>query len=398
MQVAHRRRMRIGLALSLLLAVGCGERAQDAGGTPASEPDAATAACGAAGIGAVTLTTTSTAPLAIASDGTDLFWLDTFAPGSPATLHAVPVGGGAPRVVTAFSLWNAWVGYCDVTYPAGSDDPGGGTDTSCNTFSIVVEGGTVYAIGPVGVVSAPKAGGAATALVTLDVPNDYVLGPAVSAGGSLYWVQQHLPDDPDVTISSSIQRLDLSTGAATTLVAEPASGATDSAVAADANHVYWVSGGGIQATTLTGSATTTVVSGTSLNPDYFAIAGDQLIWVNQEVSGGTCGLCGPPPTPQPEMVQFAPASGGTTSTLITYPQATDPSVSVFGDSTFVYVVAAPLAENPGDTNGTLQAYRLGDASSTTLLTGVPLDLVAMDACSVYFASGNTLQKVAKPAQ
>jgi len=104
----------------------------------------------------------------------------------------------------------------------------------------------------------------------------------------------------------------------------------------------------------------------------------------------------PPPTPQPEMVQSAPVTGGTTTTLITYPFSTDPSVSVLGDSNFAYVIAAPLSVGSGPANGSLQAYPLAGGSPTTLVTGVPFDLVAMDTCSVYFASGALSRKSRNP--
>jgi hypothetical protein len=414
--------MKIGPAVWLLLVMGCGASVEvtpghdaggggapkpdagrgfdaepDAGGGLDAEPDATATQCGAAGAGSVTLATLSAPPLAIASDGTDLFWLDTFAPGTPATLRAIPVAGGTPRVVTTFSLWNAWVGYCDVTYPDGGVDPGGGTDSSCNTFSLAVDNDNVYAIGPMGVVSAPKAGGTASALVTLGLPNDFVIGPAVASGGALFWVQDHVPNDPDVDETATIERLDVQSGGATTLVTEPTSGATNTVLAADADNVYWSTEGSIRATTLTGSATTTVLSSSSLNAGFLAVAGNRLLWVNEEVSGGGCGECPPPPTPQPEMVQSAPVTGGTTTTLITYPFSTDPSVSVLGDSNFAYVIAAPLSVGSGPANGSLQAYPLAGGSPTTLVTGVPFDLVAMDTCSVYFASGSALEKVAKPA-
>jgi hypothetical protein len=33
---------------------------------------------------------------------------------------------------------------------------------------------------------------------------------------------------------------------------------------------------------------------------------------------------------------------------------------------------------------------------TTLVDGTSIDLATLDACSVYFSSGSTLQRVAKP--
>jgi hypothetical protein len=326
----------------------------------------------------VTLASTPGNIDALVSDGASLYWLD----GSAGTLNVVPVAGGPARVLATFTpLWNG---------PCGGLD---GTSTLfCRTFSLAVDGANVYAAGPLGIVSIPKTGGAPRSLVTLDGKSEYVLGPLLLRGGALFWPQMEVTvDQGEPDLATLIAKLDLPGSTPETFVDANQQVATASILAADATNVYWLGEGtGVHATPLAGGATTTVVSSDSLAVAGMAVVGDHLTWVNQQQSGD-CGCPGPLPPQLPEMVETVPLAGGASAPLITYPMDMDPSVSVLGDAQFAYV----LEQN--GTSSSLVAVSPADGAPTTLVDGPSIDLATLDSCSVYFSSGGTLQKVAKPS-
>jgi hypothetical protein len=358
-------------SLAILLLAACG------GATTTAIPGSPPAACGGVQGQAVTLATTPGNIDALASDGATLYWLD----GSAGTLSMVPVAGGATEVLATFTpLWNG---------PCGGVD---GTSTLfCRTFSLAVDGANVYVAGPLGILSVPKAGGAARSLVTLDGKSEYVLGPLLLGGGALFWPQMEVTIDqgqPDLI--ALIARLDLSTGTAATFLDASQQVATASILAADDTNLYWLGGGsGVHATPLAGGATTTVVSSDTLAVAGMAVVGDHLTWVNQEQMGD-CGCPGPAPPQLPEMVETIPLAGGASAPLITYASDIDPVVSVLGDANFAYVLEVD------STSSSLVAVSPTGGPPTTLVSGAAIDLAALDSCSVYFATANTLQKVAKP--
>jgi hypothetical protein len=320
---------------------------------------------------------------ALVSDGVSLYWLD----GSAGVLSVVPVAGGATQVLATFAP--LWTGPC-----------GGlaGTSTlDCRTFSLAVDAANVYAAGPLGIVSVPKTGGAPRSLVTLDGKSEYVLGPLLAGGGALFWPQMEVMTDPDENeLAAHIAKLDLSSGTPETFLDASQQIATASILAADATNLYWLGSGdvpgtgGIRATPLAGGPTTTVVSSASLAVAGMAVVGDQLTWVNQEELGG-CVCPGPHPQ-QPEMVETAPLAGGASTSLITYDLDTDPFVSVLGDAHFAYVV-----QQGDSTSASLVAVPPAGGTPTTLVASAAIDVATLDSCSIYFSSGSTVRRVAKPA-
>jgi hypothetical protein len=357
------------------------------GGTTAAENQPA--ACGAASAQPVILTTVSGDIDALASDGTDLYWLD----GHAGTLNAVPVAGGSSRVVATFApLWNG---------PCGGQ--GGSSTLFCAFFSMALDAENVYAAGPLGIVAAPKSGGASRSLLTRDGLSDYVMGPivlgSVPGGGALFWPDTGLTvSEGNATLTMTIDKLDLAGGAGgapQVFVGGAQQVASASMLTADASNLYWLgtggdrATGGVQATPLAGGATTAVVSSDSLAVASMAIAGSHLVWANQEQMGGC--VCPGPQGPQlPEMVEAAPVAGGTPTTLVTYPGDIDPTVIVLGDASFAYVVAQT-------SNVSLVAVDLANGATSTLVGGsLSIDTATLDTCNVYFASGSTLEKVAKP--
>jgi hypothetical protein len=358
--------------LAILLLAACG------GSTTPEIPAASSAAC--ASVHGQAVTTLATVPGNIdglASDGTNLYWLD----GSAGTLSMVPVTGGATHVVATFApLWNG---------PCGGLD---GTSTLfCRTFSLAVDSANVYAAGPLGIVSVPKTGGAPRSLVTLDGKSEYVLGPLLLGGGALFWPQMEVTlDEGQPDLITEIARLDLSSRTAATFLDASQQVATASILTADANNLYWLGGNsGVHATPLTGGPTTTVVASDTLAVAGMAVVGDHLTWVNQQQSGD-CGCPGPIPPQLPEMVESVPLAGGASASLITYAMDIDPVVTVLGDASFAYVLEVD------STTSSLVAISPAGGAPTTLVDGTSIDLATLDACSVYFSSGSTLQRVAKP--
>ena len=359
--------------LSLLVLAACGGSTRDIP-TPPS-----TSACGDSPGQVVTLATASGNVDALVSDGANLYWLD----GTSGQLSVVPTAGGASRVLA--TLGTLWDGPC-----------GGVAGTSaldCRTFSLAVDEANVYAAGPLGIVSVSKSGGAPRTLVTLDGKAEYVLGPLLTAGGALFWPQMDVgleEGQPDLT--AHIARLDPSSSTPQPFPDASTQAATASILAADANRLYWLGGegvGGVLSSPLAGGATTTLLPSSSLAVVGMTVSGDRLTWVNQQQTGG-CVCPGPEPAQLPEMVEAVPVSGGAPAPLITFPMDTDPSVSVLGDTDFTYVL-----EQNGPSSSIVAISPTG-GTPTTLAQAPSIELLTLDSCSVYFAAGSALQKVAKP--
>jgi hypothetical protein len=329
--------------------------------------------------GVLTLATTPGNVDAMVSDGVDLYWLD----GGSGILSVVSVSGGATRTLATLSpLWSG---------PCGGL---GGTPTvDCRTFGLAVDAANVYAAGPLGVYAVPKAGGPQRTLVTLDGASAYAMSPLLLAGGSLYWPQMaETLDQGEQVLTAQIATVDPSGSATETLLAPQLD--TGSILAADATNLYWVGSddsgnAGIHATPLSGGAPTTVVSSPSLEVETLAVVGDSLAWVNQEQIGG-CVCPGPMNPQEPERVEAVPLAGGAPTQLVSYDIDTDPTVMVLGDASYAYV----LAED--SLTSSLIAVPPAGGSPVTLVNGVAIDLMTLDACNVYFETGGALQKVAKP--
>jgi hypothetical protein len=63
---------------------------------------------------------------------------------------------------------------------------------------------------------------------------------------------------------------------------------------------------------------------------------------------------------------------------------------VLGDASYAYV----LAED--SLTSSLVAVPSAGGSPVTLVNGVAIDLMTLDACNVYFETGGALEKVSKP--
>jgi hypothetical protein len=361
------------VSFAVLLLAACGG-ATTQGLQPEPSPPACTGSHGA-----LTLATTAGNVDAMASDGVDLYWLD----GSAGILSAVSVSGGATRTLATLSpLWNG---------PCGGL---GGTPTvDCRTFGLAVDAANVYAAGPLAIYAVPKAGGPPRTLVTLDGANAYAMSPLLLAGGSLYWPQMaETLDQGEQVLTAEIATLDPSGSASETVLVPQV--ATASILATDATSIYWVGSddsgnAGIHATPLSGGAPTTVISSPSLAVEAIAVVGDSLAWVNQQQIGG-CVCPGPMNPQEPEMVEAIPLAGGAPTQLVSYDIDTDPTVTVLGDASYAYV----LAED--SLTSSLVAVPSAGGSPVTLLNGVAIDLMTLDACNVYFETGGALEKVGKP--
>jgi hypothetical protein len=333
-------------------------------------------ACAGSPGGAEVLTTVPGNIDALASDGVNVYWLD----GSHAELHAVPVAGGASRLVATLS-------------PLGVEGQCGPPSESveCQSYSLAVDDANVYAAGPVGVFAVPKAGGATRTLATYDAAAAFVLGPVITGGGSLFWIEgDFVTLDEQPTLFAHIMKLDSPGGGGAARAFLPASVevATASILTADAENLYWL-WGGIHATPLAGGPSTTVLSSETLAVESMAVAGDRLVWANQ-MTGGGC-VCPGPQTPYaPELVESLPLTGGASASLLRLPGDVDPELYVLGDSRFSYIVEAAGAAS------SIVAIPPSGGAQTTLVDSVEVDIATLDSCSVYFSSGNRIERVGKP--
>jgi hypothetical protein len=313
---------------------------------------------------------------ALVSDGVDVYWLD----GSHAELRAVPVAGTASRLVATLS-------------PFGVDGECGPPSESvdCQSYSLAVDEVNVYAAGPRGIFAVSKASGATRTLATYDPVTAYVLGPVITGGGSLFWiVGDFVTEYGQPSLVAHIMKLDSPSGGETPHPFLPASEQVDTAsiLTADAVNLYWLSGG-IRATRLAGGPTMTVISSESLAVENMAVAGDRLVWANQMMGGGC--VCPGPQTPDsPELVESVPLTGGSSASLVRLPGDVDPELYVLGDSRFSYVVEA------AGTASSIVAIPPSGGAATPLVDSVEVDIATSDSCSIYFSSGNRIERVGKP--
>jgi hypothetical protein len=333
-------------------------------------------ACGGLPGGAEVLTTAPGNIDALASDGVSVYWLDA----SHAELHAVPVAGGASRLVATLS-------------PLGVDVQCGppSETVDCQSFSLAVDDANVYVAGPVDIFAVPKAGGATRTLATYDAVTNYVLGPVIAGGGSLFWiVGNYVTEDGQPTLIAQIMKLDSPSGDEAPHAFLPASEqvATASILTADAVNLYWL-WGGIHATPLAGGPSTAVLSSETLDVESMAVAGDRIVWANQ-MTGGGCDCPGPQTPSAPELVESIPLQGGASASLLRLPDDVDPELYVLGDSRFSYVVQAAGAAS------SIVAVPPSGGAQTTLVESVEVDIATLDSCSVYFASGSRIERVGKP--
>jgi hypothetical protein len=333
-------------------------------------------ACGGSPGGAEVLTTVPGNIDALASDGVNVYWLD----GSRAELRAVPVEGGASRRVAALP-------------PLGVDGQCGppSETVDCQSFSLAVDDANVYVAGPIGIFALPKAGGATRTLASYDGRAAYVLGPVITAGVSLFWiVGDFVTEDGQSTLLAHIMKLDSPSGSEAAHPFLPTSEqvTTASILTADSVNLYWLSGG-IHATPLAGGPSTTVISSETLAVENMAVAGDRLVWANQMMGGG-CVCPGPRPPVAPELVESIPVKGGASASLLRLPGDVDPELYVLGDSRFSYVVEAAGSAS------SIVAIPPSGGAQTTLVESVEVDVATSDSCSIYFASGNRIERVGKP--
>ena len=325
---------------------------------------------------------------AMLSDDDNLYWLDKFW----GTVSFVPVAGGSVTTLATFpTLWSG---------PCGQ--PGFSVD--CLQASIAADDANIYAAGPLGIYTVPKAGGTPRAIMTYDGKSAYMFGPIVIAGGALYWQEADIVTE-DGELTENVRILQLSAPASTSAAPLPfpsdGEAVSSSAIlTSDGSNLYWMGSGdgngdaGIRTAPLAGGAATTFYASDTLAVENMTFAGGKLVWANQQIEGGPAGGA-PFPTQSPnELVQALAASGGTPASLMTFPQNTDPGVTVLGDAHFAY---AAVFDFDAGTSAIMAAKLTGGAAKTVI--NVPdLAMATLDSCNLYyFTSDQTIEKIGKPS-
>jgi hypothetical protein len=269
---------------------------------------------------------------ALASDGVDLFWIDT-----ASTLWRAPVGGGTPSQLASNVSWVEPFLYLDAT--------------------------NVYFAGPDGISSLPKQGGTAS----LIVPTQGSIYAATAAGGSVYWMEDD-PGDGGATTPTSFQGFvkssSLAGGAVATLTTLGAEGPSSQGAIAISDSLVFFFGDGLETLPI-GGGTPTTLSST-----------ERCL----QLLGGPAGVyCNNTP------IVLLAADGGST-TIST--QASQPQ-SMALDTTNLYWV------NPTRSGSVVTAPMNGGPFVTVAYDELPMALAVDDAAVYWSDSAGTIQRADK---
>ena len=214
---------------------------------------------------------------------------------------SVPVTGGTPiTLATSMAAYN-------------------------NAPALALDEANVYFAGGGAVGSVPKSGGASSMLVTGEHPG---LGFARGAS-ALFWYE--MDANPSCHCESGvIHRVPTAGGTATALVSQLP---FVFGLAADTANVYWIEGDSVKSVPLDGGDATVLATQQSGSTGITA-DGANVYWTVDRGVGATCGMCPPPPAPQPtdSAIYRVPIGGGAVSTVATGYRVD----SVASDGTNVY--------------------------------------------------------------
>jgi hypothetical protein len=218
----------------------------------------------------------------IAVGGSNVYWVASTADASSGAIMTVPVGGGMPARVapqsgspshlavdSAFAYWSEDLAAQLVKAPLDGGAPTA-VASAPGAFEFALSDSAVYWLGPQGLMTAPKTGGAAVTLASgfIPLPTD---GLAVN-GSAVFFTSGPPAGQPGV----SEVAVD---GGATTLVAPTPPAVGGGPVALDTTRVYWADmSGSVYAAPLTGGTATLLATG-QVNVVSIAVDESAVYWL-----------------------------------------------------------------------------------------------------------------------
>jgi hypothetical protein len=219
----------------------------------------------------------------IAVDSTNVYWVAGTADASSGAIMVVPVAGGTPTVLAPESGEPAHIAVDASFVYWGDMSPNGGilkaslaggsplmVAPAVAPFQIALSDTAVFWLGPQGLMTAPKTGGAAVALTR---PGPTIPNNGLAVNSTAVYFTGGLPGTPGVS------EVPLGGGAVVVVSQSASSSFGGGPIAVDATRAYWADiSGSVYAAPLSGGSAIVLATGQD-NVDAIAVDDDAVYWL-----------------------------------------------------------------------------------------------------------------------